>query len=106
MTLLLNNSYLVFRGSSDGDVDSLFRPLNFHTIITANPSNLQHILKTNSLFIKKDIFKVDGDIWKYQRQVASHEFNTKSLRKFVESVVDVEHGYLVSFSKLEMVVTL
>nr|XP_010326268.1 uncharacterized protein LOC104649220 [Solanum lycopersicum] len=54
--------------------------------------------------MSNDIFKVDGDIWKYQRQVASHEFNTKSLRKFVESVVDVEHGYLVSFSKLEMVV--
>ncbi|PHT86699.1 hypothetical protein T459_08805 [Capsicum annuum] len=29
-------------------------------------------------------------IWKYQRQVASYEFNTRSLRKFAETVVDVE----------------
>nr|XP_004242690.1 cytochrome P450 94A1-like [Solanum lycopersicum] len=83
---------------------TLIRPLNFHTIITANPSNVQHILKTNfsvyqkgqnsnntlADFLSNGIFNVDGDIWKYQRQVASHEFNTRSLRKFVESVVDVE----------------
>lgn len=36
------------------------------------------------------IFNVDGEKWKFQRQVSSHEFNTKSLRKFVEHVVDVE----------------
>ncbi|KAF3622577.1 Cytochrome 94A2 [Capsicum annuum] len=38
-------------------------------------------------FLGDGIFNVDGDIWKYQRQVASHEFNTRSLRKFVETVV-------------------
>ncbi|KAL3331803.1 hypothetical protein AABB24_032428 [Solanum stoloniferum] len=83
---------------------TLIRPLNFHTIFTANPSNVQHILKTNfsvyqkghnsnstlADFLSNGIFNVDGDIWKYQRQVASHEFNTRSLRKFVESVVDIE----------------
>ncbi|TQE07544.1 hypothetical protein C1H46_006864 [Malus baccata] len=37
-----------------------------------------------------DIFNVDGDNWKFQRQVSSHEFNTKSLRKFVKQVVDTE----------------
>lgn len=83
---------------------TLIRPLNFHTIFTANPSNVQHILKTNfpnyqkghnsnstlADFLGNGIFNVDGDIWKYQRQVASHEFNTRSLRKFVETVVDTE----------------
>ncbi|MCD7470937.1 hypothetical protein HAX54_011179 [Datura stramonium] len=36
------------------------------------------------------IFNADGEIWKYQRKLASHEFNSKSLRKFVENVVNVE----------------
>ncbi|CAN4084254.1 unnamed protein product [Withania somnifera] len=83
---------------------TLIRPLNFHNVFTANPSNVQHILKTNfpiyqkghnsnstlADFLSNGIFNVDGDIWKYQRQVASHEFNTRSLRKFVETVVDTE----------------
>ncbi|KAJ8558132.1 hypothetical protein K7X08_004898 [Anisodus acutangulus] len=83
---------------------TLIRPFGFRQIFTANPSNVQHILKTNfNMYQKGDVFKrtmtdflgdgifnVDGDVWKYQRQVASHEFNTKSLRKFVETVVDAE----------------
>ncbi|KAM3269773.1 cytochrome 94A1-like [Capsicum chacoense] len=83
---------------------TLIRPLNFQTIFTANPCNVQHMLKTNfpvyqkgqfsnstlSDLLSNGIFNVDGDIWKYQRQVASHEFNTRSLRKFVETVVDTE----------------
>ncbi|KAF9611055.1 hypothetical protein IFM89_026935 [Coptis chinensis] len=36
------------------------------------------------------IFNADGDNWKFGRQILSHEFNTKSLRKFVETVVDSE----------------
>ncbi|KAL9672122.1 hypothetical protein QQ045_028370 [Rhodiola kirilowii] len=73
-------------------------------IFTANPANVQHILKTSFSnyekgphfrstfldFLGHGIFNADGDNWKFQRQVASHEFNTKSLRKFVETVVDVE----------------
>ncbi|KAK4482373.1 hypothetical protein RD792_009527 [Penstemon davidsonii] len=73
-------------------------------IITANPANVQHILKsqfhiynkgdffTTTLrdFLGDGIFNADGDKWKFQRQVSSHEFNTKSLRKFVEHVVDYE----------------
>ncbi|KAL2942303.1 Cytochrome P450 94A2 [Bienertia sinuspersici] len=31
------------------------------------------------------IFNVDGEMWKFQRQVASHEFNTKSLRNLLKS---------------------
>ncbi|CAL1383185.1 unnamed protein product [Linum trigynum] len=73
-------------------------------IFTANPANVQHILKTNfpnyqkgfdfrtTLFdlLGDGIFNADGDTWKSQRQLSSHEFNTKSLRKFVETVVDTE----------------
>lgn len=41
-------------------------------------------------FLGDGIFSVDGESWKFQRQVSSHQFNTKSLRKFVETVVDTE----------------
>ncbi|XP_059625984.1 cytochrome P450 94A1-like [Cornus florida] len=82
----------------------LHRPLGFRQVFTANPSNVQHVLKTHfhqyqkgkifrrtlSDFLGDGIFNTDGDTWKFQRQVSSHEFNTKSLRKFVEHVVDVE----------------
>ncbi|XP_057964531.1 cytochrome P450 94A1-like [Malania oleifera] len=78
--------------------------LGLHNILTANPSNVQHILKThfhlyqkgdyfrNTLrdFLGDGIFNADGETWKFQRQVSSHEFNTKSLRNFIENVVDVE----------------
>ncbi|XP_031281499.1 cytochrome P450 94A2-like [Pistacia vera] len=74
------------------------------TILTANPANVQHILKTNFYnypkgdgfrstlfdFLGNGIFNIDGEEWKFQRQISSHEFNTKSLRKFVETVVETE----------------
>ncbi|MCL7028960.1 hypothetical protein MKW94_006394 [Papaver nudicaule] len=41
-------------------------------------------------FLGSGIFNTDGDNWKFQRQISSHEFNTKSLRKFVEDVVTTE----------------
>lgn len=41
-------------------------------------------------FLGDGIFNADGDNWKFQRGVSFHEFNTKSLRKFVETVVDTE----------------
>ncbi|KAG6389980.1 hypothetical protein SASPL_151456 [Salvia splendens] len=73
-------------------------------VFTANPANVQHLLKDNfHNYEKGDFFKVnlrdflgegifnsDGQTWKFQWQVASHEFNTKSLRKFVANVVDSE----------------
>ncbi|KAI3668054.1 hypothetical protein L6452_43129 [Arctium lappa] len=82
----------------------LRRPFGQRRIITADPAVVRHILKTNfSIYQKGDIFRstlfdvlgngifnVDGDDWKFQRQLSSHEFNTKSLRHFVEHVVDVE----------------
>ncbi|KAI9083912.1 hypothetical protein K1719_034170 [Acacia pycnantha] len=71
---------------------------------TGNPAVVQHILKTRfpvyqkgqafretlTDFLGNGIFNTDGDTWKFQRQVASHVFNTRSLRKFVEQVVDTE----------------
>ncbi|XP_043700796.1 cytochrome P450 94A2-like [Telopea speciosissima] len=82
----------------------LCRAFGESQIITANPSNVQHILKTQfylypkggfvrrSLtdFLGSGIFNTDGENWKFQRQISSHEFNTKSLRKFVETVVEAE----------------
>ncbi|KAL3531255.1 hypothetical protein ACH5RR_010577 [Cinchona calisaya] len=73
-------------------------------VLTANPSTVQHILKSHfhiyqkgdlfrtnlSDFLGQGIFNADGNNWKFQRQVSSHEFNTRSLRKFVENVVDTE----------------
>ncbi|KAL8092608.1 cytochrome P450 94A1-like [Apium graveolens] len=80
------------------------RFLGQRQVITSNPANVQHILKTKFNvyqkgsfgskvlydFLGHGIFNVDGESWKFQRQLASHEFNTKSLRKFVGTVVDTE----------------
>lgn len=79
-------------------------PFGRRQIYTANPSNVQHILKTrfdiyekgeffrNNLldFLGQGMFNADGSNWKLQRQISVHEFNTKSLRKFVEQVVEAE----------------
>ncbi|KAG5043563.1 hypothetical protein AAZX31_03G141800 [Glycine max] len=83
---------------------TLHRPLGRRGVITGNPATVEYILKTRfsnyqkgrtttsilSDFLGTGIFNADGNTWKFQRQVASHEFNTKSLRKFVEHVVDAE----------------
>ncbi|CAK8571808.1 unnamed protein product [Lathyrus sativus] len=82
----------------------LHRPFGSRQVFTAQPAVVQHILKTNfpcygkgltfyqsiNDLLGDGIFTVDGDAWKFQRHISSHEFNTKSLRKFVETVVDVE----------------
>ncbi|KAI4349425.1 hypothetical protein L6164_010015 [Bauhinia variegata] len=83
---------------------TLHRLFGQRQVITGNPAVVQHILKNRfsvyqkghlfrqnlADFLGDGIFNVDGNNWKFQRQVASHEFNTKSLRKFVENVVDTE----------------
>ncbi|KAH0731219.1 hypothetical protein KY290_002248 [Solanum tuberosum] len=65
-------------------------------IYTCDPANVKHILKTNfdnygkgwhSYSILKDllgdgIFTVDGDKWREQRKLSSHEFSTRVLRDF------------------------
>ncbi|KAJ7960570.1 putative Cytochrome P450 [Quillaja saponaria] len=75
-----------------------------HGICTANPTNVQHLLYTNfPNYIKGSrfhnvlcellgdgIFNVDGHLWTVQRKIASHEFNTKSLKNFVADTVKSE----------------
>ncbi|KAF3776284.1 Cytochrome P450 4g1 [Nymphaea thermarum] len=78
--------------------DKTFRYLAFSQseVYTADPQNIEYILKTNFANydkgeyhqeITKDllgegIFAVDGQKWRHQRKVASYEFSTKVLRDF------------------------
>ncbi|CAK9148484.1 unnamed protein product [Ilex paraguariensis] len=69
-------------------------------IYTADPVNVEYILKTNfenygkgelNYINLKDllgdgIFTVDGDKWREQRKVSSHEFSTRILRDFSSKV--------------------
>ncbi|KAM3232410.1 hypothetical protein P3L10_017769 [Capsicum annuum] len=69
-------------------------------ILTSNPSNVKHILKTRFNVYQKDsilrrglidllgcgIFLVDGAEWKSQRQLMSHEFRTDTFLQLVESI--------------------
>ncbi|XP_026658720.2 cytochrome P450 94A1-like [Phoenix dactylifera] len=65
-------------------------------IITGNPKNIEHVLKTKfdnypkgdavtvlEDFLGRGIFNTDGDHWKLQRKIASLQFNTKTIRNFV-----------------------
>ncbi|KAJ0049411.1 hypothetical protein Pint_15676 [Pistacia integerrima] len=74
------------------------------TFVTANPANVEHILKTNFNNFPKGkpfteilgdllgcgIFNVDGELWSAQRKLASHEFSTKSLREFIVKTLQGE----------------
>ncbi|TVU14623.1 hypothetical protein EJB05_38099, partial [Eragrostis curvula] len=73
-------------------------------VITANPANVEHILRTNfdnypkgklTLSIVEDflghgIFNSDGEQWLRQRKAASYEFSSRSLRSFVIDTVRFE----------------
>ncbi|KAJ4767377.1 hypothetical protein LUZ62_077752 [Rhynchospora pubera] len=73
-------------------------------VITANPANVEHILRTHfdnypkgemflttlHDFLGTGIFNADGKTWQMQRKKASYEFNTKSLRSFIERCVHQE----------------
>ncbi|PON77824.1 Cytochrome P450, E-class, group I [Trema orientale] len=77
-----------------------------HDVITANPSNVEHMVKTNfdnypkgervtSPFVDlfgQGLFNSDGDVWKVHRKTTSYGINAKLFRNFImESVVvDVE----------------
>ncbi|XP_042486135.1 cytochrome P450 94A2-like [Macadamia integrifolia] len=96
---LLQNTTATHNGTNILD-----QSLGYPQLITTNPLNVQHILKTQfyiypkgdifrdglSSFLGSGIFNADGEKWKFQRQISSHAFNTKSLRKFVETAVEVE----------------
>jgi cytochrome P450 len=73
-------------------------------VITANPANVEHFLKTNfsnypkgevTVSMVEDllgggILNSDGDRWLRQRKAASHEFSTNSLRGFVGDTIRSE----------------
>lgn len=72
-----------------------------HGICTADPSSLDHLLRSNfsnyvkgsrfksvlSELIGNGIFNVDGELWLMQRKIASHAFSTKSLKVFISDTV-------------------
>ncbi|KAG5222729.1 cytochrome P450 [Salix suchowensis] len=80
------------------------------TVVTANPGNVEYMLKTNfnnfpkgqpfteilGDFLGYGIFNVDGELWRTQRKFASHEFTAKSLREFFVMTLEeeVEKGLL------------
>ncbi|KAJ4750935.1 Cytochrome P450 [Rhynchospora pubera] len=86
-------------------------------VITANPKNVEHIVKTNfnnypkgelMIFMLVDffghgIFNSDGEQWLWQRKAASLEFSKRSLRNFVVSTVQTEivNRLLPLLNKLE-----
>lgn len=81
-----------------------FQRLGVHGILTANPANVEHILRTNFEnypkgervsanlhdFLGTGIFNADGETWRVQRKTASFEFNTRTLRSFVVQCVHQE----------------
>nr|XP_043622828.1 cytochrome P450 94B3-like [Erigeron canadensis] len=82
----------------------LNRPGKIKGFLTANPANVEHMIKTNlenypkgarfinllGDFLGRGIFNAEGESWRAQRKIASHEFNTRSLRNFVMEVAVVE----------------
>ncbi|KAI3771920.1 hypothetical protein L6452_03092 [Arctium lappa] len=82
----------------------LIRPGKIKGFVTANPANVEHMLKTNfdnypkgtrfisflDDFLGRGIFNSEGESWKAQRKIASSEFNTRSLRNFVMETAAIE----------------
>ncbi|XP_044465371.1 cytochrome P450 94B3-like [Mangifera indica] len=74
------------------------------TIVTANPENVEYMLKTNfnnfpkgkpfteilGDFLGYGIFNVDGELWRAQRKLVSHEFSANSLKEFVMNTLKDE----------------
>nr|QWK52318.1 cytochrome P450 94B2 [Isatis tinctoria] len=81
------------------------------TVVTANPSNVEYILKTNFVnypkgkpfteilgdFLGEGIFNVDGELWWKQRRLATHDFTPKSLREYVTVLRNEVENELLSF---------
>ncbi|KAM7274092.1 hypothetical protein ACFE04_028756 [Oxalis oulophora] len=75
-----------------------------HGVCTSNPINIQHILASNfTNYVKGSryqnvlhellgtgMFAIDGQLWSLQRKIASNEFNTRSLQRFISQVVKSE----------------
>ncbi|KDP42721.1 hypothetical protein JCGZ_23661 [Jatropha curcas] len=73
-------------------------------IITANPENVEYILKTRfenypkgkpfstilGDFLGQGIFNVDGDLWRFQRKMASLELDRFSIRSYAFDIIRFE----------------
>ena len=60
-----------------------------------NPAYLEHFLHQNfpnyiNELLGDGIFNIDGHPWTLQRKIASHEFNTRSLKHFISFTVNSE----------------
>jgi jasmonoyl-L-amino acid 12-hydroxylase len=74
------------------------------TVVTANPVNVEHILKSNfgnypkgkpftdilGDLLGTGIFNVDGELWYAQRKLVSHEFSARALRELEFAVLEDE----------------
>ncbi|KAG8090746.1 hypothetical protein GUJ93_ZPchr0011g28887 [Zizania palustris] len=74
------------------------------TVVTANPANVEHILKGNfgnypkgkpftdvlGDLLGMGIFNVDGELWHAQRKLVSHEFSARALRELELTVLEAE----------------
>jgi cytochrome P450 len=83
-------------------------------IITVDPKNVEHVLKTNfDNYIKgpyfheiqlellgNGIFNTDGESWKIQRKVASHLFSVRNFRDFMLGVFESHLCSLLNILKL------
>lgn len=100
--LCRQNGTFVFKGPS-------FSSLN--SVITCDPRNLEHLLKTKfSNFPKGEfflgtvrdllgdgIFNADGDTWQRQRKTASIEFHSTKFRNLTtESLLELVHSRLLA----------
>ncbi|KAK4396494.1 cytochrome [Sesamum angolense] len=83
------------------------RTIHIHVLnntITANPDNVEYMLKTRfdnfpkgkpfsailGDFLGRGIFNVDGDLWRFQRKMASFELGRTSIRAYSFQVVNQE----------------
>ncbi|KAL5717618.1 jasmonoyl-L-amino acid 12-hydroxylase [Ranunculus cassubicifolius] len=74
------------------------------TVITANPENVEYMVKTNfgnfpkgkpftvllGDLLGSGIFNVDGEMWMTERKLVSHVFTTRSLKDFTENALEEE----------------
>lgn len=83
---------------------------NLNCVVTSDPRNLEHLLKTNfsnfpkgnyfhdtvSDLLGNGIFSADDEIWQRQRKTASIEFHSTKFRKLtVESLLQLVHHRLL-----------
>ncbi|XP_043815628.1 cytochrome P450 94C1 [Manihot esculenta] len=87
--------------------NSATKTIHIHVLgntITANPENVEYMLKTRfdnypkgkpfstilGDFLGRGIFNVDGDLWKFQRKMASLELDRFSIRAYAFEIVRYE----------------